>query len=72
MVALGARARMEGGILDDRHVNYNANHATAPSKEFLAPLEQELIQICMHLYNKYEKKDDEPGWYSLKNTFAIL
>ncbi len=32
----------------------------------------ELLQICMHLYNKYEKKDDKPWWYSLKNTFAIL
>lgn len=33
---------------------------------------KELIQICMHLYNKYEKPSHQTGRYSLKNTFALL
>jgi len=32
----------------------------------------ELIQICMSLYNDYEKKEWSRKWYPLKNTFAIL
>jgi len=32
----------------------------------------ELIQICMNIYNDFEKKDEDRGRYPLKNTFAIL
>lgn len=33
---------------------------------------KELIEICMHLYNKYEKPKETRWRYALKNTFAIL
>jgi hypothetical protein len=26
----------------------------------------------MYIYNKFEKKSNEPVWYPLKNTFTIL
>jgi putative ATP-dependent endonuclease of OLD family len=32
----------------------------------------ELIQICMSIYNDYERKETERKWYPLKNTFALL
>jgi len=34
--------------------------------------ERELLYICMHIYNKYEKKAKEPMWYPLKSTYTIL
>ena len=34
--------------------------------------ERELLYICMHIYNKWEKKSGEKLWYPLKNTFTIL
>lgn len=33
---------------------------------------RELIQICMNIYNDYERKPTDRKWYPLKNTFAIL
>lgn len=32
----------------------------------------ELIQVCMNLYNDYERKSEERKLYPLKNTFALL
>ena len=34
--------------------------------------ERELLYICMHIYNKWEKKSNERLWYPLNNTFTIL
>ena len=34
--------------------------------------EKELLYICMYIYNNFEKKDKEPKWYPLENTFTIL
>jgi hypothetical protein len=34
--------------------------------------ERELLYICMYIYNKFERKSNEPMWYPLKNTFTIL
>lgn len=33
---------------------------------------RELIQICMNIYNDFERKESEPKRYPLKNTFAII
>lgn len=33
---------------------------------------QELIQICMNIYNDIERKKWSREWYPLKNTYAIL
>ena len=48
--------------------------ARSPEEEFLLLYVQhtQLIQICMNIYNDFERKDDERKWYPLKNTFAIL
>jgi hypothetical protein len=32
----------------------------------------ELIQICMNIYNDYERKHKDRKLYPLKNTFALL
>ncbi len=34
--------------------------------------ERELLYICMHIYNKWEKRSNERLWYPLKHTFSIL
>ena len=34
--------------------------------------ERELLYICIHIYNKYLKKQSEQSWYPLNNTFTIL
>ena len=34
--------------------------------------ERELLYICMHIYNNWEKKSSERLWYPLNNTFTIL
>ena len=34
--------------------------------------ERELLYICMHIYNNWEKKASERLWYPLNNTFTIL
>ena len=34
--------------------------------------ERELLYICMHIYNNWEKKSNERLWYPLNNTFTIL
>jgi len=34
--------------------------------------ERELLYICMHIYNKWERKSSDPIRYPLKNTFTIL
>ena len=34
--------------------------------------ERELLYICMHIYNRWEKKQNEKPWYPLNNTFTIL
>ena len=34
--------------------------------------ERELLYICMHIYNKWERKSSEQLWYPLNNTFTIL
>ncbi len=46
----------------------------SPEQQFLVSYLQhiELIQICMSLYNDYERESWSRKWYPLKNTFAIL
>ena len=34
--------------------------------------ERELLYICMHIFNNWEKKSNERLWYPLNNTFTIL
>ena len=34
--------------------------------------ERELLYICSHIYNQYEKKNTDPSRTPLKNTFTIL
>lgn len=34
--------------------------------------ERELLYMCMHIYNKLEKKKTDPVRYPLKNTFMVL
>ena len=34
--------------------------------------ERELLYICMHIFNNWEKKSSERLWYPLSNTFTIL
>lgn len=34
--------------------------------------ERELLYICMHIFNRWEKKPSERLWYPLNNTFTIL
>ena len=34
--------------------------------------ERELLYICMHIFNRWEKKASEKLWYPLNNTFTIL
>jgi hypothetical protein len=34
--------------------------------------ERELLYICMHIFNNWEKKASERLWYPLNNTFTIL
>ena len=34
--------------------------------------ERELLYICMHIHNNWEKKANERLWYPLNNTFTIL
>ncbi|MDR0282554.1 MAG: ATP-binding protein [Candidatus Peribacteria bacterium] len=34
--------------------------------------EQELLHICIKIFNDFEKKAEERFWYPLKNTFSII
>ena len=34
--------------------------------------ERELLYICMHIFNRWEKKSKERLWYPLNNTFTVL
>lgn len=45
-----------------------------PQQDFLLLYLQhiELIQICMSIYNDYERNSSDRKWYPLKNTFALL
>jgi len=57
------------------------NRKISLSNEFISPEEayifyyiqnHELVQICMNIYNDFEKSLESRKWYPLKNTFAIL
>jgi len=51
----------------------DTKHLTSEQKFILNYIiNQELVQICMNIYNDIEKKDNERERYPLKNTFAIL
>ena len=34
--------------------------------------ENELLYICVNIYNKWEKKPSDAMWYPLNNTFCVL
>ena len=34
--------------------------------------ERELLYICMHIFNRWERKSKETLWYPLNNTFTVL
>lgn len=60
---------------DEKKQEFIIDKAALTPMEFFSLVciqERELLYICMYIYNKFEKKADEPVWYPLKNTFTIL
>jgi len=60
---------------DEKKQEFIIDKASLTPMEFFSLVciqERELLYICMHIYNKWEKKSNDPIWYPLKNTFTIL
>ena len=60
---------------DEKKQEFIIDKAALTPMEFFSLVciqERELLYICMYIYNKFEKKANEPVWYPLKNTFTIL
>ncbi len=60
---------------DEKKQEFVIDKAALTPMEFFSLVciqERELLYICMHIYNKWEKKKSDAIWYPLKNTFTIL
>ena len=60
---------------DEKKQCFIIDKASLTPMEFFALVciqEKELLYICMHIYNKREKKSWDQLWYPLSNTFTIL
>lgn len=54
---------------------FNIERTKLSPEEFFALVciqEQELLYICIQIFNEFEKKAEERMWYPLKNTFSII
>ena len=60
---------------DEKKQEFVIDKAALTPMEFFSLVciqEKELLYVCMYIYNKWERKANEPVWYPLKNTFTIL
>ena len=60
---------------DEKKQNFVIDKTSLTPMEFFALVciqERELLYICTHIYNKFERKNWEKLRYPLKNTFTIL
>lgn len=60
---------------DEKKQDFVIDKSALTPMEFFALVciqERELLYICMYIYNKFERKNNERLWYPLKNTFTIL
>ena len=60
---------------DEKKQNFIVDRSSLTPMEFFSLVciqERELLYICMYIYNKWEKKENEIMWYPLNNTFTIL
>ena len=59
--------------IENKQIIVNKNVLSDKQKFILYYMKDfELIQICMDIYNNFEKKPEEKAFYPLKSTFAIL
>lgn len=57
----------------DRTMSLDTSHMSDVERFMLYYIQhRELIQICMNIYNDFERKSSDRKWYPLKNTFAII
>jgi len=60
---------------DEKKQDFVIDKSALTPMEFFALVciqERELLYICMYIYNKFERKNNERLRYPLKNTFTIL
>jgi hypothetical protein len=60
---------------DEKKQDFVIDKSSLTPMEFFALVciqERELLYICMYIYNKFERKNNERLRYPLKNTFTIL
>ena len=60
---------------DEKKQEFIINKDTLTPMEFFCLVciqEKELLYICTHIYNKFERKNSDSMRYSQKNTFTIL
>lgn len=60
---------------DEKSQSFVIDKSTLTPMEFFSLVciqERELLYICMYIYNKYEKKKNDPIRYPLNSTFTIL
>ena len=60
---------------DEKNQTFIINKSALTPMEIFSLIciqERELLYICMHIYNKWEKRSNERLWYPLKHTFSIL
>lgn len=59
----------------EKEQSFNIERTKLSPEEFFALVciqEQELLYICIQIFNEFEKKAEERMWYPLKNTFSII